>query len=55
LRRDPTKAQSETNQIPNEVFASEALVAANYKKADLNTIAQNCDENQKAKLLAVLE
>ncbi len=54
----PTETQIETNQFPNEVFTSEALVAVNYKKADLEAIAQGCkdlDENQKAKLLAILK
>jgi hypothetical protein len=54
---DHTEAQMESKQVPDEVFASKALVAENYKKADLNTIAQSCDaldEQQKAKLLAVL-
>ena len=42
----------------NKVFASEALVAVNYKKADLNAIASNCKdltEEQQTKLLAVLQ
>jgi hypothetical protein len=46
----------ESNQVPNEVSAFKALVAVNYKTADLNTITQSCnalDVQQKAKLLAV--
>jgi hypothetical protein len=53
-----TEAQMESKQVPNKVFASEALVAVNNNKDDLNTIAQSCnalDEQQKAKLLAVLK
>ena len=52
------ETQNETNQVPNEVFASEALVAAKYEKADLESIAQNCkdiNEDQKSKLLAILK
>ena len=46
------------NHVPEEVFASEALVAVNYMKADLNTITKKCQditEDQQAKLLAVLK
>ena len=53
-----TDTQMDPIQAPNKVFASEALRAANYKKANLNTIAHSCDalnEQQKTKLLAVLK
>jgi hypothetical protein len=52
------KAQNNTNQIPDKIFASEGLVAVNYKKADLEVISQGCNalnDEQKAKLLAVLK
>ena len=55
---DHTDTETEANQVSNEVFASEALRAADYKKADLDAIAQSCevlDEQQKAKLLAILK
>ena len=63
LLRQPTpadrnKVQNNTHQTPDEVFTSEALVVVNYKKADLNAIAQNynaLNEDQKAKVLAVLK
>ena len=51
--RDNNKSEDNPIQVPNEVFASEALVAVNYKK-----ITQNCkalNEEQKTKLLAVLK
>ena len=62
----PTQtAKTTNNELPshvhgyaNKVFASEALVAVNYKKADLNAIASNCKdltEEQQTKLLAVLQ
>ena len=44
---DYTEAQMESNQVPNKVFASKALVAVNYKKADLNAITQSCDALEK--------
>lgn len=43
---------------PIKVFASEALVAVNCKKADLTVITKNCKdltEEQKIKLWAVLK
>lgn len=43
---------------PNEVFASEALVAVNYEKADLNAITENCKDltkKQQTKLLDILK
>ena len=52
------KIQNDANQTSIEVFVSEALVAVNYKKADLNVIVQNCNdinEGQKASLLSVLK
>jgi hypothetical protein len=55
---DHAETQMESNQVPDKVFASEALCAANYKKADLNAIAQSCDAlnaQQKTKLLAILK
>ena len=55
---DCSKTQKEANQAPDKVFVSKASVAVNYKKPDLDIIAQNCNDlngEQKAKLLSVLK
>ena len=56
-QRNQDEFENETNLISQEVFASEALTAAKYKKANLGNIVQNCkvlNEEQKEKLLVVL-
>ena len=53
MSEDHSETQNEANQASDEVFVSEALVAVNYKKTDLNVIAQNrndLNEGQKATL-----
>jgi hypothetical protein len=51
------ETQKKVNQASEEVFVSEALVAVNYKKANLDSIARDCNylnEDQKSELLSVL-